>query len=544
MKVTKGKKRLLVAIITVLVILVASQAFKWYLSETVLDIINKNPNRKYQLTFNDLTINSFYSGFEISGIEIIPLKKDSMEITGTIRNLQLHDVNWARLLTKNGLSIHNLTINSPVVKMKIDTTYHKVVIDSARNQEKRRAERVVQDLLAGFLVNFELNNLELVNMSLQSQKADGLETYFGFESLDISAYGIRLDSVSLKYIVPFQLDSIQVSINNAFYQLNPFYKAYIGGWDFNSSESRIKLESIGIELSSRWDSVSVDLGYQTDIFDIHIDSIVMNDLRYYGDSNNIDIIGDKVTFYQPIINDYRNKNIPRKEEPVKPLFNKMIQSIPFPLSIDSLIIYNGSICYNEWPEGIDQPGKICFEKLNVNVKSLHNQLIVDSTLECTVNIETSINDHIPIKAQILIPLNSYDHFRFRAKTDTFSMRELNNTLVPLAGMDVKSGQVNSLYIFMNVDENGAQCEFSMIYNDLNIEILDDHHKKKALLSLLANTFIKKNRKAKDTEHVVNYYTRRNPKRGPFNLIWNSTKGGLMNVLPSKTAKKVIESKKG
>jgi hypothetical protein len=51
-------------------------------------------------------------------------------------------------------------------------------------------------------------------------------------------------------------------------------------------------------------------------------------------------MGEKITFYQPKVNDYRNKNIPRREEPVKPLFNKMIQSIPFPLSIDSLIIYS------------------------------------------------------------------------------------------------------------------------------------------------------------------------------------------------------------
>jgi predicted nucleic acid-binding protein len=339
MKVTKGKKQLLVAIITVLVILMASQAFKWYLSETVLDIINKNPNRKYQLTFEKLNIHSFYSGFDISGIKVVPLKKNNLEIEGNIKNLELKEVNWGKLLLKNSLSISNLTIESPEINLRKDTLYHKVEIETSKIPVKRKTERVIQELLADFLVNFELENLEVVNLSLHSLKVGEESPDYGVENLNISAFGIKSDSVVLTYIVPFQLDSILVDVNNAYYQINPYYKAYIGNWNFNSMDSLIKLKSTGIELIRRWDSVSVDLGYQTDIFELHIDSIVIKDIRLYSDSNNLDIMGEKITFYQPKVNDYRNKNIPRREEPVKPLFNKMIQSIPFPLSIDSLIIY-------------------------------------------------------------------------------------------------------------------------------------------------------------------------------------------------------------
>jgi predicted nucleic acid-binding protein len=288
MKFTRSKKQIIILLLVVALVVIASQVFKWYLSETVLGIINKNPNRKYQLTFEKLNIHSFYSGFDISGIEVVPLKKDSLEIEGNIKNLELKEVNWGKLLLKNSLSINNLTIHSPEILLRKDTLYHEAEIDTSKIHVKRKTERVIQELLADFLVNFELKNLEIANLSLHSLK-DGEETPgYGVEKLNVSAFGIRSDSVVLTYIVPFQLDSILVYVNNAYYQINPYYKAYIGKWYFNSMDSIIKLKSIGIELSRRWDSVSVDLGYQTDIFELYIDSIVMKDIRLYGDSNNLD----------------------------------------------------------------------------------------------------------------------------------------------------------------------------------------------------------------------------------------------------------------
>jgi hypothetical protein len=85
----------------------------------------------------------------------------------------------------------------------------------------------------------------------------------------------------------------------------------------------------------------------------------------------------------------------------------------------------------------------------------------------------------------------------------------------------------------------------MDYENLHVEVLDaeKHKEKKGLLSSVANLAIRQKNHPDDNSYVITEYsTERNIYRGPFKLIFSSMKDGIMEIVPSKTTKRILAKK--
>jgi hypothetical protein len=79
------------------------------------------------------------------------------------------------------------------------------------------------------------------------------------------------------------------------------------------------------------------------------------------------------------------------------------------------------------------------------------------------------------------------------------------------------------------------------YEDLKLELLGKDHVKKKLVSTIANIFTSKSNLKTDRNYKdMVYKTKRNIYRGPFHLLWQSNKDGLIQIVPGDVAQLFID----
>ena len=81
------------------------------------------------------------------------------------------------------------------------------------------------------------------------------------------------------------------------------------------------------------------------------------------------------------------------------------------------------------------------------------------------------------------------------------------------------------------------------YDELKITILNNKDKKSGL-TWLANPMLRLvNMAGQKNYRTGKYKAERNMYRGPFNMMWNSLKEGLLLIVPSTTAQKLAGGNK-
>jgi hypothetical protein len=232
--------------------------------------------------------------------------------------------------------------------------------------------------------------------------------------------------------------------------------------------------------------------------------------------------------------DLRDKNKPRPDEPVKPLFEGMVELIPFPIKLDTIRIINSTISYQEIPAGKSERLMLNFEKVNGNILNMisSDSLQNDGILE--MEVTSVLNGFAPIDVKINVPYGT-SSFDLEANVSGFDLTALNSIFEPLGKFKVESGTLRAMTLKMDANEKGSSNRVSFDYENLRLEIFksDGDKSKNGLLSSVANLMTsKENLPGSKNYKISNHWTTRNPYRAPFQLMWISTKDGLTAIVPS------------
>jgi hypothetical protein len=97
---------------------------------------------------------------------------------------------------------------------------------------------------------------------------------------------------------------------------------------------------------------------------------------------------------------------------------------------------------------------------------------------------------------------------------------------------------------MEVSRYRSSNKLTFQYEDLKLELLGEDHSKKKLKSIVANLLSSKRNLATDSNYKkASYVTDRNIYRGPFNLVWESTKEGILQIVPGDVTQVFVTKKK-
>ena len=163
--------------------------------------------------------------------------------------------------------------------------------------------------------------------------------------------------------------------------------------------------------------------------------------NFYSD---LDILAQKILIDSLDIKLQRNKNLTRPPDAVKPMFNGMISAIPIAVNIDSIQILNSTLTYRELGINKDESGSI----------SIKN---IDGIIDGFTNIPKKQKSIDKLKAQLTANLNGYaamdinlgvpydrEAFELSVGLGQMELEKFNPMVMPLAGVEIKSGELKKL----------------------------------------------------------------------------------------------------
>lgn len=540
-------KKILIGIaITLGVFFLILLTAEWWVEIRLQTLLNRNEKLSYDIIFEDIDINPMFTGMSLEEVTIRP--KDSLNTKGTnvygqVANAEIKGVAWLDLLLGRKASLRSLSFVTPLFEIYTRS-------DSTKSAEKNEkgVGTSFQELFGDVLSRAELSEFHLENASISLFTIVEDTVQFGaVKKFNIEALELKTDSVILNHVIPFELGYLKASLEGLSIKLDEFSSLSVGKINYDSRKSQLSLKSSSLSYSEDYQVVSSSMGKQVDLISFDIGLLEINDLEaqssFYGE---LDIEASSIVLDSLVMTDYRNKNLPRPPDAEKPMFKGMVDLIPFPMQVDSILITNSSIAYTELPEGKDLSGTLRFGDINGVIRNITTYpLVQDSIKSFNAHVTAKLNDQAPLTLDLEIPY-SEESFVARAHIPSMDMKILNPTVEPLASVRLDDGHIQNFNLTMNATRTASRNLLVLDFEDLSISVIQEteqnEEKKQGVLSGLANVMIRHNNMPGNKNYVKPAYTsQRNIDRGPFNFIWQSIKEGGVLIIPSNTASLLIPS---
>ena len=507
---------------------------EWVVESIFSDIINNNPDRAYDISYDDLDLHTFFKGVTFKSAKITPLhiSDTTTTIHGTVEYIDISGIRWRELLFSKKANIRQLIFINPVFEIS--------VVEVENSSKKKQSEKSMQVLFGDVLARGEIRSFKIENGSVEARQAVDSVLIAKVENLNLEAEDIETDSVQATRLIPFQVGSFHSSIDSAYILLNDHTTLRTGHIGFHERTSTFELNHLSLAFSRDRLEVSDIVGEQTDLIEADIKLLRISELDAQSNLyTDLDIRARSILIDGLVLKDLRDKNKVRPPDSEKPMFEGMVESIPIPFKIDSIIINNSSIFYSELAENKSKVGTAHFGGINgtiVGVTSIPE--FQDQYQSFDANVEAVLNQNARVTVALEVPYER-ESFILHARIDPFHLGILNPTIMPLAGVEVTSGMAQKIDMKMNATRTQSENMLIVDYDSLGLAVLKDHdhdYKKKGIISSIANSSIR-HTNLPDHKHYQSpeYTSYRNIYRGPFNFMWESAKEGMLYIVPTGAA---------
>ncbi|NVJ85676.1 MAG: DUF748 domain-containing protein [Algoriphagus sp.] len=506
------------------------------IGELIQNQINTNSNRSYDLKFEDLSVNLLSQKVELERIMIIPLKKDeSNSFSGSLEKMILNNLHIWDFLTDKQVIIDELILQKPAFRLTLTN----------EKSESKKGSHAFQKFFEDIISRGEIKNLKVINGTAELfLEGEHTKRIGGFTDLTIQASGIQTDKKILRHIIPFELEEIKSSLKNLHLELNEGKVVKIRAITLDLLGQLINVEDISFYTSEDLVTASKQSIHQEDLINFDLKRISLEGIDAGSDLyGKWSAIANKLTLDSLVMVDLRNKNKPRPFESPKKLFLGLLESIPFPLDLDTVILKNSRFDYQEIGNGKEKPGLIRFDNLNAQIEGFVTVDSLRKDREMKISLQSDFMGHTPLNAVIAVPYKQ-ESFHLNMSLSPMDLTSLNSITEELAGVRIKSGKLHRLELQMNANEYSAQNELTFDFEDFHIEIEQkgDSQNVNKLASFAGNAALRKtNLPNQKSYRKARFQSSRNVYRGPFNFIWETSKTGITEIMPSEVGRMFLKN---
>ena len=263
--------------------------------------------------------------------------------------------------------------------------------------------------------------------------------------------------------------------------------------------------------------------------------------------NGIDfnqLVQDSVLYAKKVsLNDlnflvYKDKRLPFKHGVEKPMLTDLLLGIKPEINVDSVILKNGFIEYEEFNDKTKQFGKITFDKIRgviTNFKTF-NPAISDSL---KFNLYARLLDTADLRIKYKQSYtDSLSGFNLKLIVSSFDLTALNPILRTFASAELKSGYLDTIRMSVIGRKHVAFGVMKMYYNHLNAVILkrgteDTKTVVTKSVSFITNRIVH----TKNRYGTGEVYAERDPEKGFVNYWVKIVIGGVFTNTGVRTNKK-------
>jgi hypothetical protein len=221
----------------------------------------------------------------------------------------------------------------------------------------------------------------------------------------------------------------------------------------------------------------------------------------------------------------------------RPLLTQTFLKIPIPLFIDSLLLQNARVDAHEISKKTNKETSIFFTEINGYLQNVKNHAIKpEDTLDMRVRARFYGTDVVRLHFRQSY-YDTLQEFWMRVRMSHFEMPEMNKLLVPLMGLKIHSGTVDSLLLVTRGNDYFAYGTMDMRYHSLKVKLLKTEETKGKWLVSIANFFTGVFLRKHDNGRTDLLFKERIRKRSIFNFWGKIALEGLLTNLGIKKDKK-------
>jgi hypothetical protein len=315
-------------------------------------------------------------------------------------------------------------------------------------------------------------------------------------------------------------------------------------WDnlsFSKPGQRFFLDSFSYHPVASRDEFIAASPWQTDYMTLKTGKISVSKFnldQYLEDSvfrsGNINIDGAYFT-------SYRDKTPPFKSGIIKSLPAKLIQKIPFKVSVDTILISNGTAVYTEVNDKTKDTALIPVTKMSGDIFPIKN-----FDLTATDSFRIRLNGYLLDSGWIRLRtresyLDTLSGFLITLRMRPHSIMYLNKILPALSSIKLQSGYLDTLTMRAVGQDYLSLGEMRMNYHDLKVQFLKNGKEDKkrflqGLMTFIANSFIIKK---ENTKRVGIVYFPRLRDRSFINYYIKIIMSGVASSVGAKKNKRLM-----
>lgn len=403
------------------------------------------------------------------------------------------------------------------------------------------------------------------NIIFAPAKADAKAVWSGkinsFKSSGIKLKMLQNDSVKQSVTIGsinfnnLNLSSETLNDYKKIIQNNPEFIASNGNIVFENNKIHVEARNLGINKMKKnftVDSVAfypiIDRNafmatkeYQSNYIQLYSGPIELKNIDFEKAVNDTVFDVKKIIVNNLLFKDYKDKRLPFQHNVEKPFLTEMLKKIMLKFSVDSVVLRNSGIEYEEFNDKTELYGKINFTKIRGGLTRLKNYDLTKSD-SLRINVYARFMDATDLRLRFEQSYtDTLSGFHLKVVGSSFNLRKLNPLLEPFVSAEVKTGYLDTLRMSVTGRKYVAFGEMKLHYHGLNVQYLDKgsevHQSLKAkTISFFANRIVHKNNRW-GTGKV---YAERDPEKGFVNYWVKILVGGVLTNTGVRTEKKQIK----
>lgn len=492
----------------ILIIIVLPLVLNPILENKIKSELTQNLPEHLQINDFGVRVNSLKGNVTIENFQLKPVNKtDSIGILNfEFEKAQFTGISYLKLLFSNQVIFNEIYIS-----------------------EMHLEQQATKDKNAGppkLNKTFETNRFIIENSSISKISAknhDPLE----LQIVELQLSNLKVNNKLLSQKIPFEFDAIEGSLSGFKYQLSDFELLEVE--DLMIQDENISISDFSIKTRYSKDELSQIIKKERDHFELFISTM---DLKEYAISEQQDSLLfslNKLAVVNANFKVYRDKLV-ADDTSIKPLYSKSLRKLPFLLSIDTVLIENTAIVYEEKVHAKRAPGVIQFSELNAEIVDFSNTYSLGEK-KTTINISTNFMGETPLTLSWIFDVqNTRDVFQIQGEIGKLQASKMNAFTVSNLNMETK-GELLKTYFNINGNNHQSTIDFRINYENFKVDLLNNEQKINKFLSTVANVFVKKNTDSKDdTFKEVQAQVERKRDKSVFNYLWINIEAGLKKVM--------------
>lgn len=517
----KSKKILLVVLGILLFLGFLNFAINFWVESKLPQLINNENNTDYTISYKDIDLSIWNSSITAYDVSISPKKslKNSDKKMGLYGNVELIKVNnfnlWSILFGKK-IKANNLVISKPFITLYKNN--QKAVNDYNNINSKvfKPFEKII------IVSDLYLNEGHFKILDVENDKI-----LVNAHNINFKLEGIVLNETTLNKKIPIVYSQYSLVCDSVFYKLNEFYE--LKSKKITATEKGLNLDIFELNPTCTRKEFVQKIPKEKDLYTILAEKVSINNMNWSFDDDAFSFKTNTIILDKINANIYRGK-MPVDDLSKKELYSNLLRNLNASIKIDTLLIKDSFLTYEEEKTFDKGPGKLFFSDFNMLVQNIESGYKKTKLPDVTIKINCNFMKKSPLDINWSFNvLDKTEGFKIAGSIYKFNAQELEDFTKPYMNVKVK-GVLDEVHFNFAGNDFVNKGKFSLKYDDLKVEIYqnDKRLKKNKFLSAIGNLFVKNDsdEEIKTTEIEVE----RNSEKSFYNLLWISLADGLKQIL--------------